>query len=87
MANEVFGSDDQRALLRLGRAMADLTRGDMRYGYYGCTATLSTPNDGHLAALCRVQGYSSYSTVPIGDVSAVKVGLSARSLTPIHYAK
>ncbi len=70
--------------------MADLTRGDIRYGYYGRTVVLSTPDDGdldHLAALCRVQGYSSYGAVPMGNVDAVKAGLSARGLSPMHYAK
>lgn len=90
MFNEVFGSDEQRALLRRGRAMADLTREDPRYSYYGRTVLLSTPEDGdidQLAALCRLQGYSSYSCVPVADIDAVKQGLDTRGLAAMHYLR
>jgi hypothetical protein len=35
--DELFGSDEQRALLRRGCAMAELLRQDPRFSYYGRT--------------------------------------------------
>ncbi len=90
MAEEFFGTGDQCATLRRGRAMAELMRHDARYSYYGRTVLLATPQDGdidQLAALCSVQGYSSYGAVPTEDVETVKFELGARGLKPMHYVK
>jgi len=87
---EYFGNDDQRALLRRGRGMAELLGHDKRYTYYGRTVGLAGPEDGdidQLAALARVQGNSNYSTVPQHQTDAIKSALEARGLIPMHYTK
>lgn len=87
---EYFGSDDQRAVLRRGRAMAELLGRDARHSYYGRTVGLVSPDDGdidHLAALVRAQGNSNCSAVPLDQAAAYKDALAARGLVPLHYAK
>jgi hypothetical protein len=88
--DEYFGSEDQRALLRRGRNMAQLFADDWRYSYYGRTVGLVRPCDGDiekLAALARIQGNSNYSYVPEDEVEDVKSALEARGLIPMHYAR
>lgn len=87
---EYFGTDEQRAVLRRGRKMADLLRNDARYSYYGRTVGLVGPEDGgidQLAALASVQGNSNYSAVPVKEVVNVTAALEARNLVPVQYAK
>lgn len=87
---EFFGSDDQRAVLRRGRGMAELLGDDARYSYYGRAVGLTAPDDGsvdQLAALARVQGNANYSAVPLRETDKIKSELEARGLTPMHYAK
>jgi hypothetical protein len=65
MQDEFFGSDDQRTLLRRGRAMAVLLAEDRHYSYYGRTVGLPGPEDGdidRLAALATAQGSATYGT-------------------------
>ncbi|WP_298434240.1 N-acetyltransferase [uncultured Jannaschia sp.] len=86
--HEVFGTDEQRALLRRGRAMAELVAGDPRYSYYGRTVGLMTPEDGdldRLSALIRVQGNASYAAVPTDDAAAIAGDLTARGFVPVRY--
>lgn len=88
MRDEVFGSDDQRALLRRGRSLAALLGHDRRYSYYGRTVGLPGPEDGdidHLAALAIVQGSATYLTVPLDEVEAIKASVVARGLVPMVY--
>ncbi|WP_434050962.1 MAG: GNAT family protein [Roseibium sp.] len=88
--DEFFGNDDQRAVLKRGRALAELLGNDPRYSYYGRTVGLVTPDDGdidQLAALAKVQGNSNYAAVPLADTDAVKTALQNRGLIPMHYAK
>jgi hypothetical protein len=88
MNDEIFGSDDQRALLRRGRAMAALLGQDRRYSYYGRTVGLPGPQDGdidHLAALATVQGSATYLAVPLDQVDANKTAILARGLVPMIY--
>lgn len=88
--DEVFGSDDQRAVLRRGRGMAELLGHNPRYTYYGRTVGLATPKEGdidQLAALAKVQGNSNYSTVPLDQTDAIETALEARGLVPMHYTK
>lgn len=88
--DEYFGKDDQRAVLRRGKALAELLRDDPRFSYYGRTVGLVTPEDGsvdELAALARVQGNSNYSAVPVADVPALVSALEKRGLIPLHYAR
>ena len=88
--DEYFGTDDQRAVLRRGQSMAVLLWGDARFGYYGRTVGLVSPQDGgieDLAALARIQGYSNYSAVPENATATLKAQLEARGLIPTHYAK
>lgn len=90
MKDEFFGSDDQRALLRRGRALAAVLGHDRRYSYGGRSVGLAGPEDGdidHLAALVTVQGNSVYSAVPLNQVKAIKTLLLARGLVPMHYDK
>jgi hypothetical protein len=90
MSDEIYGSDDQRALLRRGRGMAALLGQDRRYSYYGRTVGLPGPEDGdldHLAALAVVQGSASYLDVPLHQADAIKAAIVARGLVPMHYAK
>ena len=90
MKEEFFGSDDQRALLRRGRALAAVLGQDRRYSYYGRSVGLPGPEDGdidHLAALVTVQGYAVYGAVPLNQIDAIKTALAARGLVPMHYAK
>jgi hypothetical protein len=90
MKDEFFGSDDQRALQRRGRALAALLGQDRRYSYYGRSVGLPGPEDGdidHLAALVTVQGYAVYGAVALDQVDALKTALSARGLVPMHYDK
>jgi hypothetical protein len=90
MTDEFFGSDDQRALQRRGRALAALLGQDRRYSYYGRSVGLPGPEDGeidHLAALATIQGYAVYGAVPMDQVDAIKASLAARGLLPMHYDK
>ena len=90
MKNEFFGNDDQRAVLRRGRGLADLLGQDKRYSYYGRTVGLPDQEDGsidHLAALAIVQGSTNYGAVPLGQVEAVKAAMVARGLVPMQYDK
>lgn len=90
MSDEFFGSDDQRAVLRRGRALAALLGHDTRYCYYGRSVGLAGPEDGaidQLAALATVQGSASYFHVPMTEVDAIKTALAARGLAPMHYDK
>lgn len=87
---EFFGSDEQRAVLRRGRALADLLGDDPRYSYYGRTVGLVTPGDGtvdRLAALVRVQGNSNYAHVADADLAGLGADLTARGFQPTHYRK
>ncbi|MBL9073512.1 N-acetyltransferase [Tabrizicola sp.] len=88
MRDEVFGSDDQRALLRRGRSLAALLGHDRRYSYYGRSVGLPGPEDGdidHLAALAIVQGSATYLAVPLDQVEAIKASVVARGLVPMVY--
>lgn len=88
MRDEVFGSDDQRALLRRGRSLAALLGHDRRYSYYGRSVGLPGPEDGdidHLAALAIVQGSATYLAVPLDQVEAIKTSVVARGLVPMVY--
>ena len=90
MKDEFFGNDDQRAVLRRGRGLADLLGQDKRYSYYGRTVGLPDQEDGsidHLAALAIVQGSTNYGAVPLGQVEAVKAAMVARGLVPMQYDK
>lgn len=85
-----FGSPEQRAVLRRGRAMADLLANDPRFTYYGRTVGLATPEDGdlgQLAALVRAQGNSNYAHVEDGEVPALVRALEEDRLAPLVYAK
>ncbi|MEL7526822.1 MAG: N-acetyltransferase [Pseudomonadota bacterium] len=90
VSDEFFGNDDQRAVLKRGRAMAELLGSDPRYSYYGRTVGLVTPDDGdidQLAALAKIQGNSNYAAVPLAETDMVEDALKARGLVPMHYAK
>ncbi len=90
MRDEFFGNDDQRAVLKRGRAMAELLGKDPKYSYYGRTVGLVTPDDGdldQLAALAKVQGNSNYAAVSLSETEAVEGALRSRGLIPMHYAK
>lgn len=89
-SEEFFGNEDQRAVLKRGRGMAELLGKDPRYSYYGRTVGLVTPHDGDidkLAALAKVQGNSNYAAVPLADTDAVETALQKHGLVPMHYAK
>ncbi|MFY9239975.1 MAG: N-acetyltransferase [Roseovarius sp.] len=84
----VFGTDDQRAVLRRGRAMATLLGADTPYTYYGRTVGLVSPKEGdvdQLAALATAQGNAAYGAVPLDEVDALKADLQARGLVPMQY--
>ena len=90
MKNEFFGMVDQRAVLRLGRAMAALLDHDLRYSYYGRTVGLVGPEDGdmdRLTNLATVQGNTNYGAVPSHQVEALKAAMQARGLVPMRYTK
>ena len=88
MKDEFFGSDDQRALLRRGRALAALLGQDRRYSYDGRSVGLPGPEDGdidQLAALAVVQGSATYGTVPLDQTETIKAAMVARGLVPMLY--
>lgn len=88
--DEVFGSVQQQAFLRRGRAMYDLLGHDARYTYYGRGVGLATPDDGsldRLAALVALQGNSSYGTVPDDRLPALCDAVAARGLSITRYAR
>jgi hypothetical protein len=90
MKDEFFGTDDQRALLRRGRALAAVLGHDRRYSYYGRAVGLPGPEDGdidHLAALAIVQGSAAYGTVPLGQAESIKAAMVAQGLVPMLYDK
>ncbi|MBY0351014.1 N-acetyltransferase [Tabrizicola sp.] len=90
MQDEFFGSDDQRTLLRRGRAMAVLLAEDRHYSYYGRTVGLPGPEDGdidRLAALATAQGSATYGDVPLDQVEAIRTSILARGLVPMIYDK
>ncbi|WP_439122417.1 N-acetyltransferase [Marivita sp.] len=90
MKDEFFGNDDQRAVLRRGRAMAALLGQDRRYSYYGRTVGLVGVEDGDtelLAALAIAQGNAAYGAVPSTQVDAIKTSLAAQDLVPVQYDK
>lgn len=87
---ELFGTADQQALLRRGRALAHMLGSDPRFGYYGRTVCLITRQDGSvedLAALARVQGNSNISHVPTDEAAALAAELRNAGLIPIVYDK
>ena len=65
--DDIYGSDEQRALLRRGRALFDILGQDPRYTYYGRTVGLATGTVrdlDHLTALahgCRATPLSPWS--------------------------
>jgi hypothetical protein len=88
--DEVFGSAQQQAFLRRGRAMYDLLEHDPRYTYYGRGVGLATPDDGsldRLAALVALQGNSSLGTVPDGRLPSLCDAVEARGLSVTRYAR
>lgn len=90
MDPDLFGNDQQQALLRRGRSMARLLCGDPRFTYYGRTVGLASPEDGDvdtLAELTRVQGNSNFASVPEAQAEDIEQALSARGLVPVHYAR
>ena len=87
---ELFGSDDQRALLRRGMAMARLIGNDPRYTYYGRTVGLVSFDDGtldDLIALTRLQGNSNCGVVANDDIADLAAQLKDHGLSPVQYAK
>ncbi|MDG4648131.1 N-acetyltransferase [Roseibacterium sp. SDUM158017] len=87
---EFFGNDQQRALLRRGRALAGLICGDRRYHYYGRTVGIASTDDGDaddVATLAVVQGNSSCAAVPRDRTAGMKAALKAHGLSPMHYVK
>ena len=50
--DEYFGNDDQRAVLRRGKALAELLRDDPRFSYYGRTVGLVTPRNCAVSMIC-----------------------------------
>lgn len=90
MRDEFFGNDDQRALLRRGRALASLLGQDRRYSYYGRSVGLPGPEDGdieHLAALAIAQGSATYLAVPLDKVEGINAAMLDRGLVPMLYDK
>ena len=88
--DDIYGSDEQRALLRRGRALFDILGQDPRYTYYGRTVGLATGavrDLDHLTALARVQGNAAIALVPEAEVAALHDGLTARNLVPIAYSR
>ena len=87
---EYFGSAEQQALLRRGRAMFDLLGRDPRFGYYGRTVGLSSSESGSvemLAALASLQGNSNCAILPDADLPIWRSEAEARGLVPVHYAR
>lgn len=87
---EYFGSAEQQALLRRGRAMFDLLGRDPRFGYYGRTVGLSSSESGSvemLAALASLQGNSNCAILPDADLPIWRSEAEARGLIPVHYAR
>ena len=88
MRDAFFGSDDQRAVLRRGRAMAALLAGDARHSYYGRTVGLVGPDDGdidRLAALATVQGNSHHGAVSPDRIEEIRTAVQARGMVPMQY--
>lgn len=89
-AGEVFGSPEQQALLRRGRAMFEVVRDDPRYTYYGRTVGVASPESGSvetLAALARLQGNSNVAILPDADLPRWRAEAQALGLVPVHYAR
>jgi hypothetical protein len=90
LRDEYFGSAEQQALLRRGRAMFDVVGHDPRFTYYGRTVGLATPADGSadmLAALARLQGNSNCAILPDTELPRWRAEAEARGLVPVHYAR
>ncbi|MDU8912617.1 N-acetyltransferase [Aestuariicoccus sp. MJ-SS9] len=85
-----FGSPEQRALLRRGRALFEILKDEPGYTYYGRTVGLATPGDGgiaRLAALARLQGNSNISRLPDDILPELVAATEAAELTPAVYAR
>ncbi|MCC1494896.1 N-acetyltransferase [Cognatishimia sp. F0-27] len=88
--NEVFGTDDQRALLLRGAEMARLLADDWRYTYYGRTVGLARPADGdldRLIALVRLQGNAAYADLAPEQAVEYAKRLRMLGLNPVQYVK
>lgn len=87
---EYFGTTEQQALLRRGRAMFELLRDDPRYTYYGRTVGLADPDGGTveiLEALAQLQGNSNCAILPNPDLPHWREQVEARGLKSVHYAR
>ncbi|MEM8554541.1 MAG: GNAT family protein [Pseudomonadota bacterium] len=85
-----FGTEEQKALLRRGRAMFNDLRGERRYTYYGRTVGIADAAPralDRLEILTRLQGNSNCAFVPNCEVPEWKTELKDRGLKPFHYAR
>jgi len=86
--DEAFGTPDQKALLRRGRAMFELLKDDPRYTYYGRTVGIALPTDANIAmlrALASLQGAGHYAAVPLDQAPALAATLAGLGLSVSTY--
>lgn len=90
MAEEFFGTDQQKTLQRRSLAFFELTRGDPRFTYYGRGVGLvdyraeDTPL---LTDLITLLGTSHFSDVGEAALDEVRAGLHGRGIRTTHFRK
>jgi len=80
---EVFGTEEQRALMRRAQAMRVITRDDPRFSFYGRQVSVtdwSEEAEPLVLALARLQGAGSCLYVPEDRVQHVRSGLEAAGM-------
>lgn len=85
-----FGSDAQRALLRRGRALYELTRDDPRMSYYGRAVGLAASDENSLDMLCALialQGSGSIVRLSDAELPVLRDAVERRGLAATHYTR
>lgn len=88
--DEVYGTSDQQAMLRRGRALHDTLGPDPRFTYYGRTVGIARPQDADIDMLERLaflQGASHFAAVPQQQVASVATRIAERGLSVTLYPR
>ncbi|MEM1430885.1 MAG: N-acetyltransferase [Pseudomonadota bacterium] len=87
---EAYGTAEQQALLRRGRAVFDLVGADPRFGYYGRGVGILRDGDAPVRTLVRLvqaQGTSNYGSVPTDRVDRLRAEVEASGVRATLYRR
>lgn len=87
---EIFGTADQQAMLRRGRAAYALLKADPGLTYYGRMVGIARPEDGDLErfrALAQLVGATHYSAVPTDEAAPLAAEIEAQGLAVVRYIR